>query len=719
MKKLLLSFVLLPMIGFAQQAHLGTPVRAKNAALMTQKTKKEIVTDHAAPVAAVKPAASHAQTKSTNPGTVVGETYYDLQTNSATYRRVANYGTSQSVIWTFAPSSSDNTYAQRGTGYNSNAGGAWGAIPSARIEQQRTGFPNILPFANNEGVLCHTATPGYNDYLTKNSAIGSSSFTGAATTPLNLTGNIWPRAAAAGSNIYFVDCSQDTNSRKAGVKQPVLYSRSTNGGTTWVDDHITLPGYDSTIFYRNGGDNYFVDAKDSIVAIVIGGYGNSVVLWKSMDYGVNFTRTIVDSFPVLGYNTSSTAIIDQNNDLIADTFLFNTGSVSALIDNNGNVNIWWSTINGLNDGGGLSYYPASQSTLEFWSEATGTKTTIDNFYTAIHDCDGDGAINIGANYFTSATDDGDAYYPGEGMITQPQAGIDAAGNLFVFYSSVMENDTTVAGVASVASQNFRDILGAFSTDGGATWSLPINVSQSWGVEDAFPTVARDVDNNIHLSWQADAEPGTALQNADPIAVNQIMYLALDKATFMTKGTSLADACNSTAVPMPPVASFTYTIDANDQCTVHFTDASTGNPANWTWVFGDGNTSTAQNPSHTYTTPATRNVQLVVGNVYGNNSSPITKIGVCFAAGVASIDAANAVSVYPNPATSEITVNMEGINAAQSVVTIENAIGQTVMTVDNKNAFSKLNVNVASLENGIYFVKVKSSNGVATKRFVKE
>jgi len=305
------------------------------------------------------------------------------------------------------------------------------------------------------------------------------------------------------------------------------------------------------------------------------------------------------------------------------------------------------------------------------------------------------------------------------MITQPQAGIDAAGNLFVFYSSVMENDTTVAGVASVASQNFRDILGAFSTDGGATWSLPINVSQSWGVEDAFPTVARTVDNNIHLSWQADAEPGTALQNADPIAVNQIMYLSLDKATFMTKGTSVADACNPTAVPQPPVANFTYTIDANDPCIVHFTDASTGNPANWTWVFGDGNTSTAQSPSHTYTTPATRNVQLVVGNVYGNNSSPIKKIGVCFAAGVNSIDAANAVSVYPNPATSEITVNMEGINAAQSVVTIENAIGQTVMTVDNKNAFSKLNVNVASLENGIYFVKIKTSNGVATKRFVKE
>lgn len=36
-----------------------------------------------------------------------------------------------------------------------------------------------------------------------------------------------------------------------------------------------------------------------------------------------------------------------------------------------------------------------------------------------------------------------------------------------------------------------------------------------------------------------------------------------------------------------------------ETTVQFTDESTGNPQSWLWDFGDGNTSTDQNPSHTY------------------------------------------------------------------------------------------------------------------------
>lgn len=42
---------------------------------------------------------------------------------------------------------------------------------------------------------------------------------------------------------------------------------------------------------------------------------------------------------------------------------------------------------------------------------------------------------------------------------------------------------------------------------------------------------------------------------------------------------------------------TFLIQAPD--TVQFTDTSTGSPHAWLWSFGDGETSTAQNPSHTY------------------------------------------------------------------------------------------------------------------------
>jgi gliding motility-associated-like protein len=45
--------------------------------------------------------------------------------------------------------------------------------------------------------------------------------------------------------------------------------------------------------------------------------------------------------------------------------------------------------------------------------------------------------------------------------------------------------------------------------------------------------------------------------------------------------------------------------------VQFTDLSTGPISTWAWNFGDGNTSTLQNPAHTYTAPGTYTVTLTV------------------------------------------------------------------------------------------------------------
>ena len=45
----------------------------------------------------------------------------------------------------------------------------------------------------------------------------------------------------------------------------------------------------------------------------------------------------------------------------------------------------------------------------------------------------------------------------------------------------------------------------------------------------------------------------------------------------------------------------------------FNDASTGNPNSWVWNFGDGNSSTLQNPTHTYSNPGTYNVSLTISD----------------------------------------------------------------------------------------------------------
>lgn len=57
-------------------------------------------------------------------------------------------------------------------------------------------------------------------------------------------------------------------------------------------------------------------------------------------------------------------------------------------------------------------------------------------------------------------------------------------------------------------------------------------------------------------------------------------------------------------------------------TVQFTDQSTGTPTSWNWDFGDGSTSTVQNPSHTYESVGSYTVMLTVSD--GSDESSETK-----------------------------------------------------------------------------------------------
>ena len=58
--------------------------------------------------------------------------------------------------------------------------------------------------------------------------------------------------------------------------------------------------------------------------------------------------------------------------------------------------------------------------------------------------------------------------------------------------------------------------------------------------------------------------------------------------------------------------------------VSFTDLSTGSVTGWAWDFGDGATSSAQNPSHTYTAAGTYTVALTATGSGGSNTN--TKVG---------------------------------------------------------------------------------------------
>jgi PKD repeat protein len=81
---------------------------------------------------------------------------------------------------------------------------------------------------------------------------------------------------------------------------------------------------------------------------------------------------------------------------------------------------------------------------------------------------------------------------------------------------------------------------------------------------------------------------------------------------------------SASVTPPPVAAPIAEFSASPTVgpaplAVTFTDASTGGITAWSWAFGDGGTSTAQHPSHTYSAPGTYTVSLTVTGPGGSDS----------------------------------------------------------------------------------------------------
>jgi len=118
-----------------------------------------------------------------------------------------------------------------------------------------------------------------------------------------------------------------------------------------------------------------------------------------------------------------------------------------------------------------------------------------------------------------------------------------------------------------------------------------------------------------ISWSWDFGDGisSSEQNPEHTYSSQEVY---DIRLIVTDSNSLSDT-NSTQIsvfPANPVANFTY--EQTGQLSVQFADASTpgeGELTDWSWDFGDGNTSTNQHPLHEYSSEGIYFVNLTVTN----------------------------------------------------------------------------------------------------------
>jgi hypothetical protein len=81
------------------------------------------------------------------------------------------------------------------------------------------------------------------------------------------------------------------------------------------------------------------------------------------------------------------------------------------------------------------------------------------------------------------------------------------------------------------------------------------------------------------------------------------------------------------------------------------------------------------------------------------------------------DDSNQLKVFPNPANELLNISLQ--NSAIQNCIITNALGQTVYNSANEiNGNHKIQLNISNLNQGVYFVKVRASNGSYNAKFIK-
>lgn len=529
-KSLLIAMaVIVGLAAFAQRTTYQLPTVNPAMAKKTMKASQRKVFDQAAVKA--KPGTLAKAKKNNNlpavlppTETKIGESTYDLQTNGSVANRcVLNANGTVQATWTFS-TELNATWSDRGTGYNYYDGTSWGPFPTTRIENVRTGWPELITLANGTEVIISHAPAEAALVMSTRNPYGSGTWTTSPLTNLAPLSILWPRAASGGpdGNTIHLIAHNEAQTVVDGVTGMVSYSRSLDGGLTWDIQSVKIPGLDNTNYAFLSADGYALAANGNNVAVVYFGALEKTVLAKSTDNGTTWTYRELFDIPFI-YDPNSTntigsplGISDVNGDQVADT-IFNVtdGAGTVVVDNNGVAHVFFGFMNYLDDAAGdgsWSFFPVTDG-IGYWNENMGFMEP--QFIAGILDLDGSGVL---LDNLTDPNTEFGQYY--SSLSTMPNAGVDANGCLYLVYTAIMETMTS-------GTQYYRHVLGSKSCDNGCTWSYPIDLTANDEyAECVYPSMAHKVGSQLHFVYQKDGEPGINLQgDADPVGVNEIMHVA--------------------------------------------------------------------------------------------------------------------------------------------------------------------------------------------------
>lgn len=156
----------------------------------------------------------------------------------------------------------------------------------------------------------------------------------------------------------------------------------------------------------------------------------------------------------------------------------------------------------------------------------------------------------------------------------------------------------------------------------------------------------------------------------------------------------------------PMADFTYTADSSE---VTFVNSSV-NADTYSWDFGDSNTSTEENPIHTYSEIGDYEVELEVIKC-GITHTYITTVSVSSL----SLDEfqLSKIKVYPNPTQNMLFIDGVDLSILDSIKFYD-LLGRPI---DLNFPTNKNSADISNLSSGHYFLELKTKNGLKEVRKV--
>jgi hypothetical protein len=464
---------------------------------------------------------------------IIGYTWYDL---------LGNYNTTGNRFWRFddgtmagvwtmgfeAPNFTDD----RGTGYNYYNGTEWGPTPEVRVEDTRTGWPNITAWGDGEIGVAHNGNTSLEIIQREAKGTGEwtqTNFLGPVGAENALT---WPRISSSGDNNEVTHIFANSNGAWLGQGRTDLYSRSEDGGDTWDPHNIVIPGTGEDYYLEITQDLACFASRGNTICFLYTNQLSDLFYMRSDDNGFTWEIQIVWEHPIPFYSASDPL----------DSCFIPDNSGHMCIDYEGHAHVVFGITRFVSDGGGANYMwdnPKNDG-IVYWNDmmepfsndlnalappifgfANSEMIEDVNYIGWMQDVDGDGVVSL----------EGAFEIRSDGMSTMPTITVDEQGQRFVVWSANTETYVYNPGPDGV---NLKHIWARAYANSEWGEFMDVTADIAHLLDDCvYPMLASSSDANIHYIYQADFAPGNAIDGPQEFMENRWIYGMLPKSELIT------------------------------------------------------------------------------------------------------------------------------------------------------------------------------------------